>query len=343
MRLWVWLAALLVLSGCLSRETGDTKASSAEHVTVAADDIDSAMDRGLDFLQESQLGYGEFRTYACWDALMRECSVDSSQFVTTFVVYSLTGFDESEARVMSDKALVYISKQEEPGGVWRYYSFRNSNNHVLKPDVDDTSAASFLMKRSGIGFGDNRGLIEANRNGRGVFYTWLGEEPERNNVDCAVNANVLFYFGRDDPDVCAYINDAIISGDNCSVYYPGRLSLFYMVSRALKNNVTCFDRSRDAIIRTTLAQRMVDGSFGGDLETALALNVLLDLGYNGEEVDLGVKNLVERQATDGSWRRGVFFIDSDHASSSAPTRYFGSEELTTGFAIEALKKYKNQV
>jgi len=75
-----------------------------------------------------------------------------------------------------------------------------------------------------------------------------------------------------------------------------------------------------------------NGSFGNELDTALALNTLMNLDYYGIEVGKGINTLLQKQLSNGSWKRQVFYIDPK-------PNYFGSEELTTALAIEAMQKY----
>jgi hypothetical protein len=133
-----------------------------------------------------------------------------------------------------------------------------------------------------------------------------------------------------------YVNDAIEAGEPCSLYYPSRLALFYVVSRAFENGISCFERSREKIVSDTLGLQKASGSFGSDLETALALNTLLNFGYVGGEVDSGIGYLLKEQSGDGSWGMDCFYTDF------GPT-YYGSRELTTALVVEAMRKYQRLV
>ncbi len=76
-----------------------------------------------------------------------------------------------------------------------------------------------------------------------------------------------------------------------------------------------------------------DGSWGSSLDTALALVALMDARYRGDALGKGIAALLARQGADGSWPAGVYYT-------GLPLSYFyGSQEVTTAFAAEALAKY----
>lgn len=179
------------------------------------------------------------------------------------------------------------------------------------------------MELNGVSFDNNLQLILNNRNKDGLFLTWIIDEKDKDiqdipwaikrkinkeGADCVVSANILLYLGKNDPSVCSYINQAIKSNKPRSIYYPSKLALFYMVSRAFQNNITCFEKSKDIIIKSTLSFQKKNGSFGNNLYTALALNTLFNFNYYGNEVDLGINKLIQRQSVNGSWKRDVLFL-----------------------------------
>ena len=296
---------------------------------ISTKNLNKSINKAIDFLYENQLDYGEFKTYACSDEEMKNCYFDSSPFITTFVLYSTKDIKNEKTEIMKNKAINFLLSEQEPGGIWRYWSSKNEKHLELNPDLDDTSTISFILKLYNISFEDNIDIIKKNRNNENLFNTWINKKD--NDVDCVVNANVLLYLGQNDAPVCSYINNAIISNISCSLYYPSKLSLFYMVSRASLYNITCFKYSKETIITSTLALQKQDGPFGNDLDTAFALNTLLNLNYQGSEIVYGVESLLKNQAADGSWNPYSFFI--------GPAPYYGSRELTTSISIEAMQKY----
>lgn len=79
------------------------------------------------------------------------------------------------------------------------------------------------------------------------------------------------------------------------------------------------------------------GHFGEpSLDTALALTTLVHLGYEGKEVASGIAYLTGTQRATGEWSQGGYY--------SGPNKrfYFGSQELTSAFCVEALAVYRRR-
>ncbi len=302
--------------------------------TLILQEIHISIEKAINFLHRNQLDYGEFKTYICADKSMENCDFDSSLFTTTFVLYALNGMQNEEVEHMTEKAIEFLLAEQEEGGVWRYWSSRNTRE--ISPDLDDISMISFILEINDVDFDENRQLIKNNINKDKLFLTWVSPDF-KNDVDCVVNANVLMYLGENNPFVCSYINQAIKLDKPCSIYYSSRLSLFYMVSRAFENNITCFGENKDVIIDYILDCQNQDGSFGNELETALALNTLLNFDYLGKETGKGIINLLKKQLENGSWEKAPAFCRGMNRLEPGP--YFGSEELTTALVLEALRKY----
>lgn len=312
------------------------------------ENIKNSIKGAINFLYENQLNYGEFKTFASWNPWLFPSSFDSSPFVTAFVLYALKDIENEKGKIIKNKAINFLLSEQEKGGIWRFWTSKNKKR--IPADLDDISTISFVLKENGINFDNNLQLILNNRNENGLFLTWIMDKEYKNNifwriveknVDCVVNANVLLYLGKNDPAVCSFINRVIKFNKFRSIYYPSKLALYYMVSRAFQNNITSFGESRDIIIKSTLNYQKKVGVFGNDLETALALDTLFNFNYYGKEGDSGIHYLLKSQLKNGSWERAVFFLGPPFWFLETPPwyRYYGSEELTTALVIEAMKNY----
>jgi hypothetical protein len=194
---------------------------------VSADFLDRAVGRGLAFLRRSQLPSGEFKVFMSTDhALGRDCVADSSPFPTALVAYSLGFAGRAGAGDMLDRAVRFLLAEMEGPGLWRYWTKGHRYHSAIPPDLDDTACVSYVLRRHGARFPDNTRLVLANRDRAGLFYTWVTprwpmprvaafwraslrqwlsplklhyfwrlNESEPSDVDCVVNANVLFYLG----------------------------------------------------------------------------------------------------------------------------------------------------
>ncbi|MCA1632273.1 MAG: hypothetical protein LC802_00805 [Acidobacteria bacterium] len=280
-------------------------------------DLDAGIERGLDFLLRSQLPSGEFKVFMSTDdRLEKDCVVDSSPFPTALIAYSLGFADSVKARAMLDKSLRFFLAEMEGPGLWRYWTKQHPYHSIIPPDLDDIACVSDVLRRHGVSFPANHKLIFANRNPKGLFYTWLTprwplpldigywrlvlrqwlnpirlyyfwklNESAPDDVDCVVNANVLFYVGegRATRAVIDYLRDVLRRGEEgcCDKWHLNRFMFYYVVSR----NFHAF--------------------------------------------------LLAEQLADGEWPRAALYY-------GGPKKFYGwgSEELTTGFCLEALLRYR---
>lgn len=324
--------------------------------------IERAISAAIAFLFSRQVSYGEFRTYAWGDEPGEERPIfDSSPFVTSLVLYSLGFCHDDRVVAMTRKGLDFLCSEVEGPGLWRYWSSKNERHELLPPDLDDTCNVSFILSRHGRAFPPNRHLILANRNGQGLFYTWMSPrgdstreltdaiEPFVNpimtsafkiigaldNIDCAVNANVLLYLGecRETQAAADYLVDKVLEDNdlNGSSYYLDPLSVYYMLSRARANGAYSLNQTSDPVTNRIVARQSSDGSWGNPLLTALAACTLLNYARPLALIDGAVDYLLRVQRGDGAWAQAAMF--------AGRSPFYGSEELTTAFCVEALARY----
>jgi hypothetical protein len=289
--------------------------------------------RGLGFLHNHQLPYGEFRTYASPSIDMRVTSFDSSVFVTTFVLYSIARIDCPRRTTMTKKAISFLTEEMRGPGLFQYYTSKNANS--IGFDLDDTACASVTLQQSHplVAGGRNVEYFLESRNEAGLFYTWVGDTAPENDIDSVVNANVVFYLGdRDETSsACRYLIDTIESGreSDSYYYYLNDMTLYYAVSRAYAHGASSLAGAKKAIMEKIVLRSKGDGSFGDELATACAVCSLINFGYKDfTRLRHAARYLEEQQSANGSWRRVAMFCQ--------PGRYYGSEELTTSLCLEAL-------
>jgi hypothetical protein len=271
---------------------------------------------------------------------------------------------------MIAKALDFLETEMEGPGLWRYWTSRSERHNLLPPDLDDTCCISFVLRRHRRPMPSNRAILLANRNNEGVFHTWLlptsttfaqssdsvdgavlgyAVDPESlllvslsgtaDDIDCVANANALLYLGEDQDTMAVvdYLIDIVLNGreDCCSAFYPDPLSFYYMLSRAYCNGAVSLESVRVPVTDRVVRTRDVDGSFGSELLTALAVCTLLNFNRPTPAIPEVVEHILNTQKEDGSWPRTPMFL--------GPAPYYGSEELTTAFCIEALAKHHASV
>ncbi|MFL6198408.1 MAG: hypothetical protein ACJ76J_04470 [Thermoanaerobaculia bacterium] len=297
--------------------------------------IDSAVSRAVGFLESRQLPHGELRTLRAQDRTLADDPVfESSPYGTTYVIYSLGFADDPRIAGLTGRALDFLAEEMEPPGLWRYYSSRSAA--TLPPDLDDTACAAFALRHSHdeIQLGLHLRVILANRDPEGRFLTFLTDG--NNNVDAVVNANLLCYLGEREETraACEFLCDTVSRSqeEKASLYGVDDLSFYYVLSRAFSQGVKSLGACRGQIVRRIAARQRDDGSFGDELATALAVASFLNFGdEEPAAVARAVRSLLDSQGEDGSWPRSTFYVDFSGG-------FYGSEELTTAFAVESLAR-----
>jgi hypothetical protein len=339
---------------------------------MTSNGLEAGVERGLEFLRRSQLPSGEFKVYMSPDLnLERDCVFDSSPFPAALIAYALDSADPAAVGDILDKALGFLLSEMEGPGLWRYWTKRHQGHSAIPHDLDDTACASFVLRRHGVPFPSNLKFIFANRTPEGLFYTWvtarwplppvpsywrvvLGQwlhalkvyyfwktgEAVRHDVDGVVNANVLFYVGErpETSPVIDYLLDVFRRGEEgrCDGWYANRFMFYYAVSRNFHAGVAALGVVRDESVARIVGAAEPDGSIGGSvLNTALAACALLYWRSSPPELERAVRFLLAAQREDGSWPRAAVYY-------SGPKKLYGwgSEELITGFCLEALLRYR---
>ncbi len=307
--------------------------------------LTSCIAKAANFLDGNQLYNGEFRSYlANNEAMDGRCAlVDSCTFVTSCILYSLSFLNDPGLAAMKRTAFKFLTEEMRPPGIWKYFS--SSYPTQIDADLDDTACASFLLRdlHPDIKRGRNLDIILGNTNEDGLFFTWLRQKDDRNDVDSVVNANVLLYLGdREETRVVSdYLNTIIADHREAEsyYYYLDDFALYYAMTRAYFNGVISLEPSKDCIISRIVGRQRRDGSFGSELLTALAISGLLNYSWTDWVLlGCGVESLMDTQRSDGSWSRRAYYAGPPPPGPCAA--WFGSEELTTGFCLEALVRFQ---
>lgn len=338
---------------------------------IKAEKINSAIEKGLNFMHQNQLPSGEFKSFRSTHPTMAEdCEFDSSPFPTSLIAYSLSFSESLKAKEMINRAIKFFLTEMEGGSVWRYWTSIHQYHKNIPPDLDDITCVSSILKQDGIFFPDNKKLILANRNRQGLFFTWLAprfsfplslaywrvigreslkpislyyfwklNESQLNDIDCVVNANVLFYLGKsaETQSVIDYLNQIIKKNQEecCDKWHLSRFNLYYALSKNYFAGIEDFEIVRDSIIERILSNVKSDGMIGENvLQTALAVCSLLNFKYQSDELENAVQFILNQQQNSGEWQRLPHYF-------GGPKKYFGwgSEELTTVFCLESLMRH----
>lgn len=323
--------------------------------------IEKRIEKGLSYLHENQDPSGQFFTYNSNSSDLTNETKIYSVFDTGFIVHTLNLADDREngavAEEMKTKAAAFLLDNMEEHGVWK---FRGKSLQMYPPDTDDTSIVFSALVESGVNISNETLDYMLNyRTQDGVFYTWINSDEwlqwidptspfyqwvKINNIEPNVNADVLYAYSlrnRPQEGVIRYLNEVAQNKSflNGTLYYPSPYVFTYLVTKVYSDgDVRDIEPSIANIKDYILTTQRPDGSWGNNVDTALATVSLLNMGYEGKPLEKAVDYIVKHQNKNGSWTKYAFYI-----APTTPPLYYGSQELTTSFNLEALIKYKNTI
>lgn len=351
-------------------ETHYSARSSTSWSTSIGSRVHTAIERGIAFLERSQRPSGELRVCTSRDpAMAGAVAPDPSVFPTALMAHSLS-FAPGAAAVR-ERALGFLLAESDRNGLWRHWTREHPHHRELPPDLDDTACASAALSHSGRAFVDNRELLLANRDGRGLFFTWITLRPRWNpspahrkvtlaqlrhaptlyfffrrtsaapeDVDAVVNANVLFYLGAvpETRPVVDHLMDVLRAGREtaCDKWYENPFAVWYFFSRALS---TVAPEAGEIIVDQLASARPASV-----LDAALAACSLLY--WERLPCENAIAGLLSAQLDSGAWPRAALYHggrarlrDGSFAAPHPDTPHWGSEELTTACCIEATARW----
>lgn len=306
-----------------------------------------SISKAVDILYQTQLPSGGFPNYSSSDKGMEEdCRFDNCVFSSTIIGYCLSFSENVKVVQILQKIRNFLISEMIYPGIWCYWSSESGSKII--PDMDDTCCASFLLRKSHSYLlrGENITLLLHNRNESGLFYTWLNSSPdleEQNDIDSVVNGNVILYLGEreETKKTIDFLNRIVLEDheEDTYWYYLNNLALYYMMSRAYFNGVKSLHPSADSIIRKVTSMQSQNGSFGDELNTALAISTLLNHNFSDLTIlTKGAEFLLDSQTKTGMWKKRAFYAGPQHPSPHSV--WFGAEALTTALCLEALLRFE---
>lgn len=335
------------------------------------DAVRAGLARGLAFLEAAQLANGEFRVFTSLRRDMAdEGTPDPSVFPTAMIAHCLSYAGEADAT--RGRALDFLLTQRDRNGLWRHWTRAHPFFRQLPPDLDDTACVSAALAQTGRPGAAERALLLANRDRHGRFLTWIvpgmrwrGAAHARaawpqlahlptlvmffrktsaapGDVDAGVNANVLHYLGAcpGHEAVVDWLLDIVRNRGEADAdkWYENPFMLWYLFARALA--------PLSAEAPAAILARLDEREPAAALEHALAIATRLSCGAQPRPEE--IEGLLAAQAADGSWPRAAVYFggrerraDGRLAPAHPDTPHWGSEEVTTGFAVEALARWLN--
>jgi hypothetical protein len=305
--------------------------------------IRRAIEAGVAFLEAAQLPSGEIPIEIAATPEMNGDCVREPVVFPAAVAARVLAITPSASRVRS-RALDFLLREMHPDGLWRHPSTDKPQYYDTPLDVDDTSIASAALVAAGRKIPDNRGFLVANREPTGLFRTWIVRwrpyplltrrffryVAETRDVDAVVSANVVIYLGDCEecrPSIEHMLEVLRTNGEmRSTIWYGSLFTVWYFFSLALRELAA---EAGDMIV-----PRIEATTPRNALELALATSTLL---VWNRVPDVG--RLIEAQLPSGAWPRAGFYHMGQRRDDPEPKPpWWGSEALTTVFAIEALSR-----
>ncbi len=325
-------------------------------------DVDEAIRRAVDFLAATQLPSGEVPVaMATRRDMVGPVEADPAIFPTALAAHCLAFAPEAAA--IRERALGFLTAQRDRNGLWKHWPKQHPQARYLPPDLDDTACAS-----AALGAVAARRLMLANRDRRGLFLTWVVPRPrwmgfdhlrvmlpwipmlpglwlffrktsaKPGDVDAVVNANCLHclgeFSGRE--AVAAHLLEVLRTGSEarCDKWYDNPFAVWYFFARALGSDA-----------REMLEPRLAQARPETALDHALALGARLSAGLALRQSQ--VRALLALQDENGGWPRAALYhggrarlAAGGFAAPHPDTPHWGSEAVTTAFAVEALARWR---
>jgi hypothetical protein len=308
-----------------------------------ASSIRRAIEKGVAFLESAQLPSGEIPIEISPTSEMTgDCAREPVVFPAALAARVLS-ITPSAERVRS-RALDFLEREMEPGGLWRHPSSEKPLHYGTPLDLDDTSIASAALAAAGRPFADNRAVLLAHRERNGLFRTWIVRwwrhpvltyrffryTAKVHDVDAVINANVVIYLGACEETRAAIEHMLAVLRAHAemrsTIWYGSPFIVWYFFSHALREIAP---EAGEMIVPRIEAASAVNA-----LDLALATSALL---VWNRVPDVGP--LIDAQLPSGAWPRAGFYHMGHRRLDSVPKPpWWGSEALTTVFAVEALTR-----
>jgi hypothetical protein len=340
--------------------------------------IEQAIDRGIDYLCRHQYPNGEFCCYTASDLRMQKaCEPDSAVVPAAIIASSLLGLaGRPKVDALLMRTVPFFQYQMMHGGICNYYTLSNPLFKLNPPDIDSTAYVGSLFDAWGVEYPreSTRTMMLINQRNKGGLYTWfilrprptvnrivwriglrglksplasirfwLNREYKRNDVGGVVNANILYYLGVTErtQSILDYLMQIITKGKetHCDSWYRSPINFYYALGRNYHKGVRQLEAVRSIVLERLMNHQQPDGSFGESLlETAQALSALIYWRGHPSAAERAVRVLLNHQGRYGEWLRAILFYRGP-----GKTVGWGSEEITTGFCLEALNAYQDWV
>ena len=295
-------------------------------------------------------------------------------FPNTLIGHSLLGLKNTPvALAILSRISTYLLQHQSKYGLWKHYVDGHLLSQWIPYDLDNTALTSSLLDNLGLKEKDQAEFFYSNRAKNGLFYTWITWRGQLNvgfryylalkrefrhpigqyyfwklmpcakrDIDAVVNSNVLYYLGYNTQTapIVKWMLEIVQNSQEttCDKWYKRPILIYYFFSKNFSKNIPELEPLKVLLKEMILKHLAPNGRFfDSELDTAMAITALCNASYGKDVPESAIRYLLDHQQEDGSWEKwAVFYGKPDRTSS------FGSNVLTTSFAVEALNAYQNQ-
>jgi hypothetical protein len=261
--------------------------------------LTKAIRQGIAYLGSCQEADGGFASLSARDERFSEgVYTFRTVFSTALILQCLNALtdDDAELKAVREGCARYLVKERGPHGAWNYWASETPEKRTMPypDDLDDTFCAAAALCQYDPGLVPPEELaklvtlltVQEVEEG-GPYRTWIvgpDAEPEWQDVDIAVNANIGYFLHLQDvslPRLNRYLADHIRNSSFASPYYPSRYPIVYFLSRFCP-------ATQQRIVRDAVQSWQRDGRWGNPLDTALAVSTLLHCGAEPGTVETAI-------------------------------------------------------
>lgn len=270
-------------------------------------------------------------------------------FPAFLVLSCLSGLKEtSNVRTIKRKAAAFLLAQKSEHWSFNYWAreTKEAKQMPYPDDLDDTFCALSALFQYKPELIDGSAMAKivtlltaVEEKEGGPYRTWLVPPDAKKvwkDVDLVANSNIAYFLSLEDislPNLTAFVESVIDASSYTSPYYPSEYPVIYFISRFYRGKKT--KKIKDFL----LSKRHASGKWVNPLNTALAVNSLLNLGTPPDKLDKSIAYLAKTQAPD-SWEPYTLCVDPEI---DGKRHYAGSSVVTAALCLEAMAQYLQSV
>jgi hypothetical protein len=296
---------------------------------------DTAIGRGLAFLQSVQLEHGGFESFACnQNHPDPTIAAPPTTVIPSLVLTALTTVDHADVAPIKKELAAWLLSQKSPTWTFPYWSIAadKAYDRLLSANLHSTFLAltalySYNPESITVTALGNiaRLLINAESDVGGPYYTYahIIARTTRPQIDIATNSTISHFLSQVAeplPKLVAHIRQSTEQHTFTSRLFTSRYATLYQIA-----SVVTTDQQQK--IAAYIVANARSGSWGNALDNAFAIATLAKL--NAAIPPTAIKQLLQAQQSDGSWEAHPCCIAPDAQS-------YGSTALTTAIALEAI-------